>query len=83
MIHDRIGAEARNGLMTADVDEVVDPLPHPPDGIEAFPLFHGLVGAGLVDFEGGFAVEPVVRSAQAKPLGRDHTDVVRRKRLAQ
>ena len=51
--------------------------------VEAFALLHRLVGAGLVDFVGGLAVQPVVGAAEAEALGRDDADVVGREGLAQ
>ncbi len=51
--------------------------------IDQFAQLDGLVGAGRVDAEGCFAVQPVVGAAQTETFGRDHADMVRREGLAQ
>ena len=59
------------------------PVHSPVVSLSSSPFCDGRVGAGRVELVGRFGVEPVVRTAQAEALGRDHADVGRREALAQ
>ena len=83
VIHDRIGTETRYSFVAVDVHEIIYPFPDSSDGIKAQSLLYRLVGTRFVDFKCGFAIEPVIRTAQAEAFGRNHADVVGGERLAQ
>jgi hypothetical protein len=66
-----------------DVHEIIYPFPCPFEGIKAQSFLYRLVGTSFVDFKCGFAIEPVIRTAQAEAFGRNHADVVGGERLAE
>ena len=64
-------------------DKIVDAFPLSQLGIDGLALWHRLVGAGGIDFEGGLAVHPVIGAAESGPLRADDADMAGGERLAQ
>ncbi len=72
------------GVLSLEVDPAEwDVGVHPVSGVLAGAFLDGLVGPGWVDLIRGFAVQPVVGSAQTQALWRDDAQMVGCEALAQ
>ena len=73
--HNTVGVDAFDLVAGSFLNKLIHSGPVALLFIKGAALFNGLVGTGWIDLIGGFAVQPVIGTAQARAFGSDDTDM--------